>query len=131
GERRAADHAEEAQRLLREERQEEHREEIEQAMHVLAQPITAAEVVLRRLRDLHFPHGEALLSGEHRQEPMLIAVDRELLRDTSSHDADAAAEVVERLPCDRAKQPVEGAPAQRLEATSAPRPAVRDNEIRI
>src|SRR5690606_40408937 len=65
------------------------------------------------------------------QEPMLIAVDRDLLRDTSSHDADDAAEVVERLPCDRAKQPVEGAPAQRLEATSAPRPAVRDDEIRI
>src|SRR5690606_9370356 len=125
------EHAEEAKRLLRESREEEHGEEIEQTVHVLAETITAAELVLSRLRNLDLAHGEALLGREHRQEPVLVAVDRDLLRDAPPHDANVAAEVVEGLPRDRAQQAVKSAPAKRLETGAAPRPAVRDDEIRV
>src|SRR5690606_8725798 len=130
-ERRAADHPEEAQRLLREASEEKHGEQVEQAVHVLAKAISAAELVLRRLRDLDLPNGEPLLGGEHGQEPMLVAIDRDLLRYAPAHDTDAAAEIVERLARDRAQQRVKAVPAQRLEAAAAARPAMRNDEIGV
>jgi len=73
-ERRGAQHAEEAQRLLRETHQEKDAEQVEQVMHVFARPVNAAVAILRRLPHRRLADAEAEPHREDRQEAMLIAV---------------------------------------------------------
>ncbi len=126
GESGRADHAEKAQGLLREAHQEEHREDIQHPVYIVAQRIAAVVTVARRLLKIDLDHAETQSVGQHRQEAVLISIERDLFQDAPLHRARATAQIVEPLARDRGNDPMEGVPAHPLESPSGARPATAD-----
>jgi hypothetical protein len=121
-------HAEESQWLLREAHQEEHSEDIEYPVGVLAHRVTAVVTVEWRLRQVDLDDAEALPVREHREKPMLVAIKRDFLEHAPLHGTNAAAEVVETL-ATSGNQTVKRITAHHLEAATDSWPTAPDSQI--
>src|SRR5262245_2384598 len=111
-----ADHAEEAQRPLRETHEEEHAEDVESATNVIARRGVAVEAVARRLPHVDFDHTKALTIRQHGQEAMLIAVQRDLFQHAPVECPRAAAKVAIVLAGYLPENAVENLPPHSFEA---------------
>ena len=116
-------------RFLREPHEEEHREDVEHPMRVFLGPVDAGVVILRRLPDVDFLDAESLAIGEHRQETVLVAVQRDFFQHLALHGARVAAEIAQPQPRDARYEAVKSAAAQLPEPPACARPAVRDRDV--
>ena len=84
---------------------------------------------LRRLPHVDLADAEALAVREHRQEAMLVAVQRDLLEHAASHGARAAAEVAIALPGDACDERRGTRCAAPVRAAAGARPAMADRHV--
>jgi len=128
-ERRSAEHAEEAQRLLGEAHQEENAEQIQQVMHVLARPVDPRVAILRRLPHRHLADAETEAHREDRQEAVLIAVQIDFFQHLAPHRARAATQVAQSRAGDPVDESMEGRAAEAVERIAEARRAIADRHV--
>ena len=117
----AAQHPEESEWLVGELREEHHAQDVEQAAQVDAGPEQPGLAALLEVAYGHFHHAEALTIRQHRQVPVHIAVDRQVLEHLAPEDAQGAVQVVEVGPDEAPHDPVEGIGLQAVEPGVDPR----------